>query len=293
MKVLRTKYLPTDPGDADSPSPSRLLVIDDDPKILKLVSDVLHRYGLLIKTASSGVQGLHAARESKPDLILLDLAMPPPDGFEVLAMLKASASTHDIPVLLLSGNNDVDSKVKGFELGATDYITKPFHDRELHARVSRRVKQARLRNQMASRLLSYHERFGALADPALVAPPKESPGSKQQLDELHRIRNVLCAELSAPPSLSRLAAMIGITQPQLSRRFRDTFGTTVFGFLRETRAQRARELLVQTHLPVKTVALEVGYRNTADLTRNLKSYFGMTASELRDQHHERTSPNPS
>jgi transcriptional regulator GlxA family with amidase domain len=94
---------------------------------------------------------------------------------------------------------------------------------------------------------------------------------------------LLRARLADPPSLKDLAKIVGTNQPRLSRSFRALFGTTVYGYLREARMQRARELVTGTRMPVKSIALEVGYRSTSDLTRAVKERFGMTPSELRER----------
>lgn len=103
------------------------------------------------------------------------------------------------------------------------------------------------------------------------------------MERLQRARQLLRERIADPPSLDQLAAELGISQPRLSRDFRALFGTSVFGFLREARLQRARTLLTTTTLPIKAIALEVGYRDPRDLGRGIKQRFGMTPSELRER----------
>ena len=268
------------PADRQS-LPAHLLIIDDDVDGLHLIIDYLRDYDFAITTATDGADGLAQARKRRPDLILLDLSMPQPDGFEVLSRLKAAEITHATPVLLLTGRTSSADKVRGFELGAADYITKPVEEAELHARVTGQLRRARLQGALEKRLLAYQQRFGALPDTATETPCAEIPG--KQVEQLYRVRQLLRERLTDPPSLNELAALVGTNQPRLSRGFRALFGTTVFGFLREARMQRARDLLAGTALPVKTVALEVGYRNTSDLTRSIKERFGMTPTELRER----------
>lgn len=113
----------------------KILVIDDSPDIHTLVRARLGKDQFVIQSASDGASGLAAAREFEPDLILLDVDMPVRDGFAVCADLKADSMTRQIPVIFLSGATSTEDKIRGLELGAADYVTKPFDHAELQARV--------------------------------------------------------------------------------------------------------------------------------------------------------------
>ena len=112
-----------------------ILVVDDKKENLQLLHTVLAQYGCRVRTALSGETALLSIGAKKPDLILLDINMPNMDGYEVCSTLKNDASTADIPVIFISAKGDVDAKIKAFELGAVDYVTKPFSTREVLARV--------------------------------------------------------------------------------------------------------------------------------------------------------------
>ena len=114
---------------------SRLLAIDDSMMIHRLLKARLKGERLEIHSATNGSQGLQSARTLLPDLILLDVDMQEMDGFEVLSKLKADPRTHDIPVIFLSGSCSTESKVRGLDMGAFDFVTKPFDVGELKARV--------------------------------------------------------------------------------------------------------------------------------------------------------------
>jgi CheY-like chemotaxis protein len=102
-----------------------VLAVDDIPINLILVQKMLMRFNFKIRTASGGQQALDAVAEKKPDLILLDLMMPGIDGFEVIRRLKENPETADIRIVILSALNSNDDVVKGFKLGADDFIMKP------------------------------------------------------------------------------------------------------------------------------------------------------------------------
>jgi diguanylate cyclase (GGDEF)-like protein len=124
----------------------RILVVDDDPDILQFVEMNLDMEGFETQTAESGRIALEVARERPPDLILLDVMMPELDGLTVLRRLRSSPATSSIPVVLLTAKALAEDRVRGLDLGADDYITKPFDIEELLARVKavlRRAQQMR------------------------------------------------------------------------------------------------------------------------------------------------------
>ena len=116
-------------------SVSSVLVVDDTPTNLHLLSRMLRDWGYEPRPVLSGALALRAARAEAPDLILLDITMPEMDGFQVCEQLKADESLKDIPVIFISGLTDTTDKVKGFSVGAVDYVTKPFQPQEVKARV--------------------------------------------------------------------------------------------------------------------------------------------------------------
>jgi two-component system, OmpR family, alkaline phosphatase synthesis response regulator PhoP len=114
----------------------RILVVDDEIYIVHILDFSLGMEGYEVITALDGEQALEKARADKPDLIVLDIMMPKLDGYETCKILKAEPETKDIPVILLSAKGrNVDQKI-GFEVGADDYITKPFSPRKLVERIN-------------------------------------------------------------------------------------------------------------------------------------------------------------
>ena len=113
-----------------------VLVADDDEDILVLIRTVLERAGYEVSAVRDGAEAIAAAQQRRPDLAVLDVAMPELDGLEVLRRLRADASTSDVPVLLLSARVQEDDVARGFATGADAYVQKPFSPRELSDRVS-------------------------------------------------------------------------------------------------------------------------------------------------------------
>lgn len=118
----------------------KILIVDDVPTNVMLVQAILKKEGYTLLTCDSGVKALKIAQEKHPNLILLDIMMPEMDGYEVLQHLKSNPETNDIPVIIMSALSDMQSIVKGYQLGATEYVTKPFQREELIKRVAHRFE---------------------------------------------------------------------------------------------------------------------------------------------------------
>jgi two-component system OmpR family response regulator/two-component system alkaline phosphatase synthesis response regulator PhoP len=110
----------------------RVLVVDDEPKITQLVRDYLERGGFAVTTASDGTSALALARSERPDLVILDLGLPDRDGLDVTRALRRDST---IPLIVLTARAEESDRLVGLELGADDYVTKPFSPKELVARV--------------------------------------------------------------------------------------------------------------------------------------------------------------
>jgi class 3 adenylate cyclase len=126
----------------------KILAVDDQPENLGLLNRVLEMAQFDVRAATSGQAALQAARADLPDLILMDISMPGMDGFEVCKKLKADPKTKDVPVVFLTGRSDTEHLVKGFELGAVDYITKPFNNSELLHRINTHLELSHLRKNL-------------------------------------------------------------------------------------------------------------------------------------------------
>lgn len=143
---------------------SKIVIIDDKMENLLLFQNILSSQNYDIKTASSGAEGLDIVKSFHPELILLDVVMPQMNGYDVLRELKSNKTTKDIPVIFLTAKDTAEDIVKGFEEGATDYIAKPFHQKELLARVNTHLQKAKLFANL-KRLMeeSFHELYTPLS----------------------------------------------------------------------------------------------------------------------------------
>lgn len=139
----------------------KILAVDDTPASLRLLTELLHNEGYDVRAAINGELALQFAVNTPPELILLDVRMPGIDGFEVCRRLKSMDATRDIPVIFVTSLTDTEDKVQGFEMGAVDFITKPYQRSELLARVRTHLDVDRLRNHLEDLVA---ERTGALLE---------------------------------------------------------------------------------------------------------------------------------
>ena len=109
----------------------KILVVDDEPDVVRMLQVVLGKRGHKVLTAPSGIEGLVKAQGERPDLVLLDIMMEGMDGWEVLKLLKLEEATRSIPVVMLSARVEPRDKIRGLQEGAVDYVTKPFSVKEL------------------------------------------------------------------------------------------------------------------------------------------------------------------
>jgi diguanylate cyclase (GGDEF)-like protein len=129
----------------------KILVIDDSDLMLNIIRDIIESAGYEAVTASSGKEGLDLVRKEKPDLVLLDVIMPEMNGFEVCEILRNDDSNNLLPIIILTAKSKDEDKLRGLELGADDYIIKPFNPRELISRVNntlRRIDKNRYANPL-------------------------------------------------------------------------------------------------------------------------------------------------
>jgi signal transduction histidine kinase len=183
--VLATE--PEAPADLETPGPNAraplALVVEDNPELLRFVADVLSvRYR--VRTATNGADALVVALHHKPDVVVSDVAMSGMDGYELCRGLRANAETRTVPIVLVTARTDLSSVLTGFEAGANDYVLKPFHGRELLARVDVHVRVRRMVQELA--LQERHAMLGVLA--ASVA---------------HQVRNPLSALVSGLPAMRK------------------------------------------------------------------------------------------
>ena len=161
-----------------------ILIVDDTPVNLGVIVDFLEGYGFGIRIARSGASALKRVQYDLPDIILLDILMPDMDGFEVCRRLRALEATKDIPVIFMTALTGTQDQIKGFEVGAVDYITKPLHQEEVLARIKTHL---RLRNST----LKLQEQHQQLEVSSRVERERLFEAVRQQRQELRALNQKL------------------------------------------------------------------------------------------------------
>ena len=220
-----------DPLPEQNPNLGRgdLLIVDDDIASLRVISEFLAGKGYQVRSARNGSSALMMATGEPPELILLDIQMPDLDGYQVCSAIKSNPATADVPVLFVSAGNEVYDKVKGFEVGGVDYITKPYQEEEVLARINAHLTIARLtkelvntnqhlqqeihtREQIAQHLQRRLEEFSALHQiiktvTASETMPQALESASETICELFGARLALIALLSQ--SRQETEALVG------------------------------------------------------------------------------------
>ncbi|MCG3193132.1 MAG: Serine/threonine-protein kinase PknD [Thermoanaerobaculia bacterium] len=172
-----------------------ILVIDDNPTMVTLLGGVLREAGYHVRAALEGTRALSLAAAHPPEMVLLDLRMPGIDGFEVCRRLKSDEKTSAIPVIVISAMDDVEEKIRAFEAGAADYVTKPFEPREVLSRVGAHIQLYRLRRELEAKQAQLEKSRQELAE--------QNAELKKKNDELiqaeQRTRHVFSALAAALP----------------------------------------------------------------------------------------------
>jgi len=165
----------------DNDTLASILIADDNPDNLKVLGSMLEQYGYSIRVATNGNQAYSSIKALPPELILLDIHMPGLDGYELCEKLKQDTQFADIPVIFISALSETYNKVKGFELGAVDFIVKPFELEEVKVRVNTHMK---LRQQMLE----------------IQSSNKSMVNRELRIIELKKEVNNLKGELGEPPA---------------------------------------------------------------------------------------------
>jgi putative two-component system response regulator len=260
------------------PSRPLVLIVDDNATNIDLLVSALkaeHRLGI----AKSGAKALEYAAKHKPDLVLLDIMMPEMDGFDVCTRLKADPETAAIPVIFITAMSETDSKTRGFELGAVDYITKPFHAAEVNARVNTHLALKEMRRQLRAHNLLLEQKV------------------EQKTTEIHDILNAsihamaLMAEIRDPYTAGhqhRVAKLACAIAGRLGLAPETIEGIRIAGILHDVGKiripvsilSRSGRLLAAEHEMLKIHPL-VGY----DILKEIP--FPWSVAQMVLQHHER------
>lgn len=273
-KESETRYYPE--GEHDRPSPD--VVFDENPAlpILLMVEDnaelreyvrvrLALKYNVLL--AQNGEQGLTIARQRIPDLIISDIMMPLMDGVTLTKCLRDDERTSHIPIILLTARSDGETKIKGFETGAEQYLVKPFEMNELTARIQS--------------LLSQQERLRKKYSSQVSLEPSNVVINNRDAQFLEKVINVVEANMSNESfTVEQLQTEIGMSRMQLHRKLKALTNQSASDFIRTTKLKRAAQILKQPGIQIAEAAYLSGFNHMSYFSKCFKEQFGVLPSEF-------------
>jgi len=249
-----------------------ILIVEDNADLRKYICEFLEK-DYAIRESGDGEMGYNAAMEIIPDLVISDIMMPKMDGIKLCRMLKQDVRTSHVPVILLTARAGTDSKIKGLETGADDYITKPFDARELFVRVKNLIEQRRQLRQKFS--------TGTVLKPGDVAVTSLDD------DLLKRAMAVVEKNIGNEEfSVEDLAREACLSKTHLNRKIHALTNLSPAEFIRYVRLQRAHELLEKDAGNVADVAYQVGFGSPTYFSTCFRERFGYPPSDVHTKNRE-------
>jgi DNA-binding response OmpR family regulator len=250
--------------DEVSVSLPRILIIEDNADMRAYIRSVL---GSDCAEAQDGEAGVAKAKEEIPDLIICDVMMPKMDGFQVCKALKHDEKTSHIPIIMLTAKAAMENKLEGLELGADDYLAKPFEPKELLARAKNLIELRR----------TLREKF------SVAQPLKPGEIAVTSLDDafLQKVKAVVERKMENENfSVEELASEVAMSRMQLHRKLTALTNQSASEFIRYLRLHRAKQMLEQNGGNVSEVAYSVGFGSPAHFAKCFKEQFGVVPSEV-------------
>jgi signal transduction histidine kinase/DNA-binding response OmpR family regulator len=246
-----------------------LLVVEDNDEIRTYIKEIFAG-SYTVAEAANGQEGLNQAVATVPDVIISDLMMPLMDGVELCTRLRQDHRTSHIPLILLTAKASVESRISGFQTGADDYVTKPFHPVELLARVRNLVESRR----------QLRERFSR----EVKLQPKDITVASVDELFLQKVLAVVEENLGeAEFSVEDLESQMSMSKMQLYRKLKALTGQSPSEFMRNLRLKRAASLISQRSGNISEIAYSVGFNNLSYFAKCFKELYQVTPSEYATQ----------
>ncbi len=254
------------PGD---PGKSLVLIVEDHAEVRNYIAgNLCDTYNII--EAANAIEGYKIAKEKIPDLIISDVMMPGMDGYDFCEMIKSNEKTCHIPVILLTARADESDRILGLEMGADDYLIKPFNMIELGTRTA---------NLISSRLIM-RERFGATS----IIKPNEIAVTSRDKSFMEKLLRAVEKNIDNNEfSVVDLGREVGMSQSQIHRKLKAVINMTANQFIRSVRMNRAKELLQHGAGNISEVAFMVGYDDPGYFSKSFRSFFGTLPSEIKKE----------
>ncbi|MVM35988.1 response regulator [Spirosoma sp. HMF4905] len=254
---------------ADLKNTFRLLVVEDNDDLRQYVEGIFTSE-FDVHTAVDGLEGWNKALEIQPDVVISDVMMPRSDGLELCRKIKQNPKTAHIPVILLTARTAATHELEGLEMGADDYIAKPFNSQLLQARVV-----TLLLNRY--RLREYYKRQILLEPTEIDIPDADRQFLEQAMSIVEK--NMTNPEFNVPELVREMA----MSQSVFYRRIKNMTGQTVVEFIRDVRMKRGAYLLANTSLRISDVAMQVGIDDPKQFSKNFQKLYNISPSDYIKQ----------
>lgn len=244
---------------------STVLVVEDNVDVSNYITSLFSKdYHML--SAANGEEGLKTSLEFIPDIIITDLMMPKMDGVALCEKLKQDERTSHIPIIMLTAKSDFGSKIEGLEMGADDYLTKPFEQKELKVRLQNLIRQRNLLKEHFSKTMTLEP------TKIKISLPDES--------FLKKIMTIIEEHMSDFEfSVMVFQKEAGMSRMQLHRKLKALTGSSASEFIRIQRLKRAEQLLSTNGIPVAEAAYSSGFNNLSYFAKCFKEQYGVMPSK--------------
>jgi DNA-binding response OmpR family regulator/nitrogen-specific signal transduction histidine kinase len=244
-----------------------ILIVEDHSDLRKYIRENLSDNYQVVESPN-GKEGFGKAVEVIPDLIISDVMMPEMDGYTFCKKVKSNEKTNHIPVILLTAKASTEDKLEGLELGADDYLIKPFNPDELKLRVRNLIK---IREQLRQKFTS-----------EMVLKPAEVVVPSTQMQFMQRLQSIIEINLEDESfGVDKLSVELGMSRSQLHRKLKAVTNQSTTEFIRNFRLQRAAQLILQDAGSMGEIAYKVGFNSQAYFNKSFQEIFSCSPSEYK------------
>lgn len=239
-----------------------ILIVEDEDSIRESLQDMLEINGYNVTVAENGVEALKSIQEQKPDLIISDVMMPEMDGFEFLKAVKCNTKTELVPIIMLTAKVELESKLYGLELGADDYITKPFEFRELNLKI----------NNLLQRYQKLIKTLSTL--------PKENVIDSQDSVFIKKLNLLFDEQLdNSKLNMDDIASQLNMSSSTFNRWHKKIVGKSPNQYIKEYRLNRAKEMIQLNYGSVSEIAFKTGFSSLSYFSTVYTDFFGINPSD--------------
>ncbi|MDP2187564.1 MAG: response regulator [Sphingobacteriaceae bacterium] len=241
---------------------NRVLIIEDEVQLRENIMELFQSQHYQVESADNGKSGYEKALKFFPDLIVSDVIMPEEDGFALLLRLKKNPATEFVPVIFLTAKTMMESKIEGLQLGADDYIVKPFSAEELLAR--------------SSNLIQKHQK---MLKKGLIAVSEDNiiPKSEQMIRDIIQYIEEHLSDYNL--SVDMIAKHLGISKSTIQRKIKSSVNKNLNQLIREYRLEKARKMIERNAGTLSDIAQTTGFNSLSYFSYSYKKFYGIAPSQ--------------